>query len=104
MKSSLKSKQNQFVIGLAVILFVALIVVVLTNRSLLSGTAGQAKATSTSVAPTATTAAPTQTKPASGDLAAGGPVASTIRLDPAMVEDADFLTLKGPFYLDTHAR
>lgn len=104
MKSSLKSKQNQFVIGLAVVLFVALIVVVLTNRRLLAGTAGQAKATSTSVAPTATTAAPTQTKPASGDLAAGGAVASTVRLDQAVVENADSLTVKGSFYFDTHAR
>jgi len=99
MKSLLKSKQNQFIMGLAVVLVVALVVVALTNRDQLAGTAGQSKATSTSVAPTATTAVATQVaKPAGGDLTPGGAVASTIQLDPAVVVDADSLKVSGYIY------
>jgi peptide/nickel transport system substrate-binding protein len=98
MKSLLKSKQNQFIVGLVVVLVVALVVVALTNRDQLAGTAGQSKATSTSVAPTATTALATQAKTVGVDLTAGGSVASTIQLDPAVVADADSLKVSGYIY------
>lgn len=98
MNSWLKSKQNIILVGLAVVILVALAVVAITNRGQLAGTAGSNQAASTSVAPTATRAAPTQIKTANANLTAGGSVAATIRLDPAVVEDADSLTVSGYVY------